>query len=343
MRPPSKTAVVLFNLGGPDSLAAVRPFLFNLFNDSHIISLPQPMRYMLAQFISRMRNKKAQHIYSLIGGRSPIVAQTEEQRSSLEKALQLHGDFKVFYSMRYWHPMAAEVVEEVNKFKPDKVILLPLYPHFSTSTTASSIEDWQVHARGLTGIKEISICCYPTNSGFVDAYAELIAPMIKKASKLGKPRVLFSAHGLPVKNITNGDPYQWQIEKSVEAIVKKLAIRKLDYKVCYQSRVGRLEWLKPYIQDEISAAANDKVPLVVVPISFVSEHSETLVELDIEYKQLSEEKGVPGYFRVPTVTTHPKFIEGLVGLCLQHLAKPSSCPNICPIECSQCFCKNRKL
>jgi len=331
-----KVAVVLFNLGGPNSLEAVQPFLFNLFNDPCIINAPRPIRYLLAQFISRRRNKKAQKIYSVLGGASPIVPQTEAQAMALEAELQAHGSFKVFYAMRYWHPMAPEVVAEVRNFNPDRVILLPLYPQFSDATSASSIEDWRNNAGDLNE-KEVSVCCYPTEPGFIRAYVELIKPVLANASAQGKTRLLFSAHGLPVKNIKKGDPYQWQIEQSVAAIVKSLNVKDLDYKICYQSRVGLLEWLSPYTDEEIAVAGRDGVSVVLVPIAFVSEHSETLVELDVEYKELAEECGVPGYFRVPTVTTHPQFISGLASLCLQSLGK-SVCIRKCPDWCKKCFC-----
>jgi ferrochelatase len=277
----------------------------------------------------------------MMGGRSPILPQTVAQSLALEELLQADGAFRVFNVMRHWHPFAAPVMEEVKNFAPDKVILLPLYPQFSSSTTASSINDWRVKATKLAlQAEEISVCCYPTNPGFIDAYVELIIPILATASQYGKARLLFSAHGLPMKNIKAGDPYQWQVEQSVAAIVAKLNITDLDYKLCYQSKVGPLEWLKPSTEHEIIEAAKSKLPVVIVPIAFVSEHSETLVELDIEYKELALEHGLSAYFRVPTVTTHPKFIQGLKDLCLNALAdSKNACPKTCPAACKQCFCR----
>lgn len=331
-----RIAIILFNLGGPDSLESVQPFLFNLFNDKNIIELPNPFRYLLAKFISCKRNKTAKEIYNYLGGKSPLLQETQAQSDALEKCLSEYGNFKVFPVMRYWHPFAKEVVKDVEKFNPKKIILLPLYPQFSSSTTGSSIEDWKLHYDRVS-IETKICCCYPDNPGFVSAYTDLILPVFKKASAFGKPRILFSAHGLPVRNIQNGDPYAWQIERSVESIVKKLKIDDLDYKISYQSRVGRLEWLKPYTDHEITIAAQEGVPLVLVPISFVSEHSETLVELDIEYKELALNHGLSNYFRVDTVGTHIDFIKGLAQICIDALSDKKQ--NIsCPEKYKRCFC-----
>jgi len=331
----NKVAVILFNLGGPDSLKSVRPFLFNLFNDKNIIPLPRFFRCILAKIIAYCINKKASKISSLLGGKSPILKNTLDQAKALEKRLKNHGNFNVFTVMRYWHPMSHEVVQSVKEYNPDQVILLPLYPQFSSSTTFSSLEDWKNNTKNLSA-KEHIICCYYNHPGFLDAYAELINNSLKDARKIGAPRLLFSAHGLPVRNIKNGDPYKWQIEESVKGVMSR--ITETDYKICYQSRVGKLEWISPYTEDEIIAAGKDKVPIVLVPISFVSEHSETLVELDIEYKELADLHGVPLYIRVPTVGTHEKFISTLEKLCIESL-KGNQDINVCPSDCRQCFCR----
>ncbi len=309
----ARTAVVLFNLGGPDGPAAVRPFLFNLFNDPAIIGLPQPARWALAQLISRRRAPVASEIYRQIGGRSPLVPLTEEQARALEAALG--PDHRAFVCMRYWHPMAEAVAREVKAWAPERVVLLPLYPQFSTTTSASSLADWR-RAAAAAGLEAPtrSVCCYPTEAGFVEAVAELTRAAHDRAAAAGRPRVLFSAHGLPQKVIAAGDPYQWQVERSAEAVVRALSIDGLDWRVCYQSRVGPLRWIGPATDEMIRQAGADGVPLVVVPIAFVSEHSETLVELDIEYRHLAEEAGVPAYHRVPAVGTAPAFVEGLARL-----------------------------
>lgn len=316
-----KTAVILFNLGGPDELKAVKPFLFNLFNDPAIIDLPKNLRFLLAKFISIKRAKKACDIYKKIGDKSPILELTNRQAKALEEQLSYQDKnttYKVFVSMRYWHPMSDTVVKNVRNYAPDNIILLPLYPQFSTTTTGSSFTDWDRAAKenGLN-VPTAKICCFPTDLGFVAAHAKLIKDAYWKASETGKPRVLFSAHGLPQKVIDGGDPYQWQVEKSVAQITQILAIENLDYSICYQSKVGPLKWLTPSTESEIRRAGKEKIPLLVVPIAFVSEHSETLVELDIEYRHIAEKCGVTGYVRVPALGVESLFIEALADLCLK--------------------------
>jgi len=318
----SKTAVVVFNLGGPDSISAVKPFLFNLFNDRAIIDFPQPFRWLLAKLISILRSRKAKNIYKQIGGKSPILEQTNAQAEALEKKLKELGkegeEYKTFVSMRYWNPMSSVVAKKVKAYEPDRVILLPLYPQFSTATSGSSFADWKNSAAeaGLT-VPSTSICCYPGDKQFLIAHAQIIRDMYWKASEEGKPRVLFSAHGLPEKIIAEGDPYQWQVEKTVEHILQILSIDEIDYSICYQSRVGPMEWIGPSIGEEIKAAGEDKCPVLVVPVSFVSEHSETLVELDIQYRKLAEKSGVTGYWRAPALGTDANFIEALAQLCIR--------------------------
>lgn len=307
-----RTAVILFNLGGPDNLEAVQPFLFNLFYDPAIISLPNPFRYLLAKLISSRRNEKASGIYKLMGGKSPIVEQTQSQADALEKSLENDGEYRVFFFMRYWKPFVKDLIAELKKFNPEQIVLLPLYPQFSTTTTSSGFKNWQDNiGKEFKNIPIKSPCCYYDHPKFVAAYADGIADFYSKAKKLGEPRILFSAHGIPKNRIQQGDPYEFQIGKSVEGIVNKLAIEGLDYVICYQSKVGPLEWLGPSTESEIKRAASDAVPIIIVPVAFVSEHSETLVELDIEYKHLAEELGIKGYFRVPAITTNPNFIECL--------------------------------
>ncbi len=316
-----KIAVVLFNLGGPDSPEAVKPFLFNLFNDPAIINLPNPFRWLLAKLISTRRAPKARGIYDLIGGSSPLLANTQAQARALETALADLGTVKCFAAMRYWHPLTEGAALAVREFGPERVVLLPLYPQYSTTTTESSKRAWDRAVKRL-GLKAQTgfVRDYPVEPGFIAAVAALIRPHYETAKAHGKPRVLFSAHGLPKKVIDKGDPYQRQVEETAAAVVKELAIPELDWIVCYQSRVGPLEWIKPYTEAEIERAGQDKVPLVVVPVAFVSEHSETLVELDIEYREKAHEDGVPHYERVPTVATHPAFIEGLARLVRANLS-----------------------
>ncbi len=352
----TKIAVVLFNLGGPDKPEAVQPFLFNLFNDHAIIDLPKPLRWFVAKMISRRRAPVAREIYRHLGGGSPLLPNTEAQAEALEKALQGRlGDrgheVRTFIAMRYWHPRSDEAAGAVKAYAPDRIVLLPLYPQFSTTTTGSSLTDWRAAAKrqGLD-VPSRAICCYPRQPGFIAAMASALGAALAEASKVGRPRVLFSAHGLPEKVVASGDPYQWQVEQSAAAIVQALghsgaSTGDLDWIVSYQSRVGPLDWIKPYTVAEIERAGSDGVPLIVVPLAFVSEHSETLVELDIEYRKLAETSGVPLYLRVATAGSGDAFIGGLADLVAAAVAAdPGKGPGIesgaggriCPQTCGRC-------
>ena len=309
-----RTAIVLFNLGGPDGPDSVAPFLFNLFNDPAIITVPQPIRWLLARYISKRRAPIAQEIYRKLGGGSPLVANTRAQAVALAASLSDIGDVQCFVCMRYWKPRCEIVVQEVKAYNPDRIVLLPLYPQYSSTTTGSSFKEWRAAAQSVgLNAPTSAICCYPQERGFVVESAARIRESLSQAenAKVGTPRLLFSAHGLPKKFIDHGDPYQRHVELSAKAIVDELDIEDLDWRVCYQSRVGPLQWIGPSTEDEIARAANDGVPVVIVPIAFVSEHSETLVELDIEYRELADQLGVCAYHRVATVGTEARFIGGL--------------------------------
>ncbi|MEQ8345951.1 MAG: ferrochelatase [Sneathiellaceae bacterium] len=329
----SRTAIVLLNLGGPDSLDAVRPFLFNLFSDKAIIRLPALARLPLAWLIARRRAPVAREIYAQLGGRSPILPQTEAQAAALQHELASAGEdeaaeLRCFIAMRYWHPRAAAAAAEVKAWGADRVLLLPLYPQFSTTTSASSIAEWQREA-GRVGLDVATraLCCYPELPGFVAAQADAIVEALANLAAEGGPapvRLLFSAHGLPKRIVDAGDPYQWQVEATAAALVEAVAAalpagRMPDWAICYQSRVGRLEWIGPSTEYEVERAGRDGTALIVVPIAFVSEHSETLVELDIEYAELAARCGVPAYRRVATVGTGPSFIDSLAGLVAEEL------------------------
>lgn len=320
-----KIAVVLFNLGGPDSPQAVEPFLRNLFNDPAIIGAPGFIRRPLARFIAGRRAPVAHAIYARIGGRSPILEQTEAQARALERVLaERHPDTQLrsFVSMRYWKPMSDVAAAAVKAWGPDRVVLLPLYPQMSTATSESSVKDWfdaAAHA-GIVVPTQV-VCCYPTQAGFIESATALIRESINKIG--GRPyRLLFSAHGLPEKVIRRGDPYQWQVEESARAIVQNLALRDLDWTICYQSRVGPLKWIGPSTESEIHRAGRDRRAILLFPVAFVSEHSETLVELDIEYRELAHKSGVPAFQRVATVGIHAAFIDGLAMLVDRLLADP---------------------
>jgi ferrochelatase len=319
----ARTAIVMFNLGGPDSPAAVEPFLFNLFSDKAIIAIPQPLRWLLARLISRRRAPIAREIYARIGGSSPLLPNTIAQARALESALSGIGEVRAYPCMRYWHPMAPAVAREVAAFRPDRIVLLPLYPQFSSTTTASSYRSWTDAAAqaGLPAPGQL-LCCYPGEPGMVKALAGLVKAGMDKALAAGSgtPRVLFSAHGLPKRIVERGDPYPDQVKQTAELVAEAAGLAAGQWLVCYQSRVGPLEWIGPSTDGEIRRAGADKVPLVVVPIAFVSEHSETLVELDLEYAQLAREAGVPAYIRVPAVGTEPAFIDGLADMVKTLLA-----------------------
>ncbi|MDA0306664.1 MAG: ferrochelatase [Proteobacteria bacterium] len=335
-----RIAVVLFNLGGPDAPEAIEPFLFNLFNDPAIIGKPAPLRWLLAKVISRRRAPVAREIYRHIGGKSPLLEETEAQARALESVLaEDEGEYRAFIAMRYWHPMSDQSVQAVKDFDPDRIVLLPLYPHFSTTTTGSSLKDWRraAKAAGLD-IPTNAVCCYPKAQGYI---AGLAAGVAGKITGAGKSRVLFSAHGLPKKIIAAGDPYQWQIEQTAKGVVQTLGVDGLDWAICYQSRVGPLEWIGPSLDDELARAGQDGVPVVVVPIAFVSEHSETLVELDIEYRKMAAERNVPGYTRVPAIGVEENFIAALAGIVRGALDKDTGvCSQagvrICPANHGQC-------
>ena len=319
-----KLAVVLFNLGGPDCLEAVQPFLQNLFSDPAIIGLPAFLRRPLARFIARRRAPLAKKIYEHLGGCSPILPETQAQACALEEALARAGQqAKCFIAMRCWHPFTREAVKAVKAFAPERIVLLPLYPQYSTTTTRSSLSEWRKEAaRQELKIPQHEVCCYPFEEGFVAAIADLVAEALQNTKKDVSYRVLFSAHGLPKRVIERGDPYQWQVERTVKAVIARLRNRSdLEHRrITYQSRVGRLEWISPATDAEVRRAAQEDKGLIVVPVAFVSEHSETLVELDIEYSKLAGEAGVPDYIRVPTVRSHPAFVGGACELALVTIA-----------------------
>jgi ferrochelatase len=245
--------------------------------------------------------------------------------------------------MRYWHPRAGDVAREVAAFAPDQVVLLPLYPQYSTTTSASSLKEWgeAAKAAGLSA-RSATVCCHPLEDHFIEAHRALIAEAIEKAGGAEGTRVLFSAHGLPKKVVTGGDPYQWQVEQTTAAVVKALKIPGLDWVNCYQSRVGPLEWIGPATDDEIERAGAEGKKIVLVPIAFVSEHSETLVELDIEYRDLAERAGVTTYVRVPALGAADGYIEALAEVALSAARRGEGvCPGgadtrLCPASFGRC-------
>ena len=332
-------AVILFNLGGPDKLESVEPFLFNLFNDPAIINIPSIIRYPLAKFISKKRAPIAKNIYKEIGNKYPILELTQNQAKSLENRLSEKGNYKCFVAMRCWHPRAYDVIKKVKEYNPEEVILLPLYPQFSASTSGSSINEWNDLCK-KENYKVITktICCYPTENNFIESHVSLIKKTIKTLEN-NNFKLLFSAHGLPESKIKKGDPYQWQVEETVKEIMSKLTKENLDYIISYQSRVGPMKWIGPSTDEEIIKYSKEKKGIVIVPVAFVSEHSETLVELDIEYKKLAEKNGCSFYKRVPALGIEENFINGLAALVLQQKTKGDFVSSVmCPKNYKKCPC-----
>ena len=335
------TAVVLFNLGGPDSPEAVRPFLRNLFSDPAIVAAPRPVRWCLARLIASRRAATARDIYRRIGGASPLLAETRKQADALETRLCDIGPIRSFVAMRYWRPFVEDAARRVAAFGPDRVVLLPLYPQFSTTTTASSMAAWRRGAEKAGLRAPVSaVCCYPVDPGFTAAHAAAIDEAAAAAPAGAPWRLLFSAHGLPKRIVARGDPYRRQVERTAAAVAARLRNPGVDWRVCYQSRVGPLEWIGPSTDDEIRRAGAAGLGVVIAPISFVSEHSETLVELDMEYRALAERCGVPFFVRVPALGVRAGFIDALAGLVRAALRSPGDIVagegGSCPGDCRAC-------
>lgn len=313
----SRSAVVLFNLGGPDSLRAVQPFLENLFNDPDIFKLPFQKQF--AKFISKKRAPKVEEEYKLIGGKSPIGMWTEMQRASLEKILAEKNEIDVFVAMRYWHPLTEEVVQNISAINYEKILLLPLYPHFSISTTGSSFNEWKRFYNGDSPqIYVDEFCEHPT---YIEAINERIDESLKyfPDEKRSGAHLVFSAHGTPASYVKKGDPYSFQIKKTIEAVMKR---RNYSHKhsLCFQSKVGPMKWLEPATDAMIkSLAANGEKNLLIIPISFVSDHIETLFELDIEYRHVANECGIENYFVMTGLNGSQTFIDALADIVIQKL------------------------
>ena len=341
-----KKAIILFNLGGPDKLENVEPFLFNLFNDPAILDLPTFLRYPLAKLISNRRAPVAKKIYAELGGSSPILKLTREQSNALELKLnqtQEEDEYKCFIIMRCWNPRAKDVIKDVQLYGPDEVVLMPLYPQYSAATSGSSIKEWkEVCKKNNYHVKTSTICCYPTDQNFINAHTKEI---IKKIKDLKNFKLIFSAHGLPEKNIKKGDPYQWQVEQSVKKIVESLNDENLDWILSYQSRVGPLKWIGPSTETTIIENSKIGKHIVLVPIAFVSEHSETLVELDIEYKEIADANGCINYTRVPALGINEDFIKAMSELIIKKneykINEKLYPPKIqCPSNFKKCPCLN---
>lgn len=342
-----RLAVVLFNLGGPDDQDSVRPFLVNLFSDPAIIGLPNPFRSLLAGLIAARREKSAQANYALMGGGSPLLPETRNQAAALEAALVERlpdHTVRTFIAMRYWCPLTETAAAEVAAFQPDEIVLLPLYPQFSTTTTQSSLKRWN-ESYGGPGVSR-TVCCYPEAPGWIETQAASVRAKLDEAGD--RPvRVLFSAHGIPESLVTRkGDPYQEQIEATCAAVAARagLVARGSDWDLCYQSRVGPMKWLGPSTPDAIAQAARDGVGVVVTPVAFVSEHIETLVELDIEYAELAHDLGVSPWLRAPAAGVAAPFVSTLADATVEALSRTGTAPygpgcraawKACPWQCGR--------
>ena len=328
----AKVGVLLLNLGGPERIQDVGPFLYNLFSDPEIIRLPNPiLQKPLAWLISSLRSGKSQDAYRSIGGGSPLRRITEQQARELQSELRSRGvDATSYVAMRYWHPFTESAVADIKADEVDEVVVLPLYPHFSISTSGSSFRELQRLRQADAKFSSLPIRCirsYFDDPGYIDAMAGLIAEQICGCEKPDAAHVFFSAHGVPKSYVEEaGDPYQQEIQSCSQLIMQRLG-ELLGHAnpstLAYQSRVGPVEWLKPYTEEALQELGEAGVQeLVVVPISFVSEHIETLEEIDIEYREIAHIAGIRHFRRVPALDTNPAFISGLADLVQRAMAGP---------------------
>ncbi|RPI15206.1 MAG: ferrochelatase [Ignavibacteriae bacterium] len=321
-----RIGVVLLNLGGPDSADAVQPFLYNLFSDPDIINFPLSFlfRKRLAKLISTKRAPKIIDQYSHIGGKSPILELTTKQANALQKVLDEKIESKVYIAMRYWKPFTEDVIHQIIKDKIDEVILLPLYPQFSVSTTGSSVNEWtkvKSKYKELKDLKVELIETYYTNPVYIDSIIENINQTIKRfpGERQKDVFLLFSAHGTPVKLVKMGDPYQKHIIETVEEVMKRGGYKQNHF-LSYQSKVGPQKWLEPKTPDTIERLASEGVKdMLVIPIAFVSDHLETLFEIGIEFRHLAKEKGIEQFEVMPGLNDSPKFISALAKLVLERV------------------------
>ncbi len=324
-----RVGVLLLNLGGPDKLEDVGPFLYNLFSDPEIIRLPfRWLQKPLAWFIATRRTRTSQENYKQIGGGSPLRRITEAQGEALKEQLGYLGqEANIYVGMRYWHPYTEEAIAQLTQDNVEHLVILPLYPQFSISTSGSSFrlleKLWQEDPK-LQRIDYTVIPSWYKQPGYLQAMAELIAQELDQFPDPNEVHVFFSAHGVPKSYVEEaGDPYQQEIEECTALIMQTLN-RPNAHTLAYQSRVGPVEWLQPYTEDALKELGTQGVKdLVVVPISFVSEHIETLQEIDIEYREVAEESGIHNFRRVPAPNTHPVFINALAELVIDALKNPS--------------------
>jgi ferrochelatase len=320
-----KVGVVLFQLGGPDSPAAVRPFLYNLFCDPDIIPLGPLgglLRKPLAWWIAARRSKIVDQHYAEIGGQSPIRQLTERQATKLADALRPHIDASVVVAMRYWHPLTAEAVAQLNRAAPEELVLLPLYPQYSLATTGSSLNEWSRRYKPARPPLPLHVVeSFYNHPLYIEALVEKIALSLSHFEQPERAHLVFSAHGLPVSLIERGDPYQRQVEATVRLVLERgaqaVARWPVEHTLCYQSKVGRRAWLEPSLTATIAALAREgKKHLLVVPVAFVTEHIETLHEINIEARKEAEKLGIEQFEMMPAVGDSPRFIAALADMVL---------------------------
>jgi len=321
--PSPKIGVVLFQLGGPDSLDAIEPFLYNLFCDPDIIDFPfaRIARQPLAKLISTTRAKKVAHHYAEIGGKSPILELTRRQAVALEKVLQQDGEARVVIAMRYWHPFTEDAIGELERFAPEQVVLLPLYPQFSKTTTQSSVNEWnrRFHANGWRPRIHL-VSEFHEDPGYVDSVVETINSCLAGYQHTADLDIVFSAHSVPCAVINAGDPYQRQIERTVDLVWRRGNWPARRH-ICYQSKVGASKWLQPSMHATVkSLAAAGSKHILVVPISFVSDHVETMHEIDIEHREQARELGIEDYRMMPGLNDNPRFIQALARIVRSRLS-----------------------
>lgn len=326
MKSDSTLGIVLLQLGGPDSLDSVEPFLYNLFSDPDIIDLPLAFLFRrgLARLISRRRAPKVQEYYKRIGRRSPILKLTIRQAKALERELGDSLNAKVYVGMRYWHPMTEEVIHQLHRDGIKRVLLLPLYPHFSKTTTGSSVNEWNrvVAQQGMNNFQVDLVEEYCEHPLYIRSVVRNIAIALRRVPERdrGKVHLVFSAHGTPVKLAQSGDPYQQQIIRTYHAVVAEGRFG-LDHHLCYQSKVGPERWLEPSLETTINELAGNNVShVLVIPIAFVSDHSETLWEINIQVKEEAKKLGIRYYDMSPALNTNPLFIQALADLVRKKVA-----------------------
>jgi ferrochelatase len=323
-----KLGVVLLNLGGPDSLDAVEPFLFNLFSDPDIIDFPGSFlfRKRLAKIISTRRSPGVIKQYEKIGGKSPIKEHTLKQAALLEERLNLHVPAEVVVAMRYWKPSTEEAIEALIAEGSKRVVLLPLYPQFSVATTTSSVKEWEKQLKlKNVDLEHELIESYFEHPTYIDAFVERINQGLERfpAERRDEVNILFSAHGTPMKLVKNGDPYSHQIKKTIAAIMNRGGYSQ-EHTLCYQSKVGPMKWLTPSTPDTIAELASKGVKnMLLVPVAFASDHLETLFELGVEYRRQAKERGVVQYEVTEGLNDSPKFIEALAELVFDKLGVPA--------------------